>query len=57
MESSRGQLVFELPHARTDGATHLLLDPLELLEKLTPTPRRDPRGAEDARHTATGRAP
>ena len=34
-ESSRGQLVFELPHPRADGATHLLLDPLELIEKLT----------------------
>jgi hypothetical protein len=32
-ESSHGQLVFELPHPRTDGATHLLLDPLELIEK------------------------
>ncbi len=41
-ESSHGQLVFELPHPRTDGATHLLLDPLELIEKLTlliPPPR------------------
>jgi hypothetical protein len=41
-ESSRGQLVFELPHPRPDGATHLLLDPLELMEKLTlliPPPR------------------
>ena len=41
-ESSHGQLVFALPHPRTDGATHLLLDPLELIEKLTlliPPPR------------------
>ncbi len=41
-ESSRGQLVFKLPHPRADGATHLLLDPLELIEKLTlliPPPR------------------
>ena len=41
-ESSRGQVVFELPHPRTDAATHLLLDPLELIEKLTlliPPPR------------------
>jgi hypothetical protein len=33
-ESSHGQVVFELPHPRADGATHLLLDPLELIEKL-----------------------
>ena len=41
-ESSRGQVVFELPHPRADGATHLLLDPLELIETLTlliPPPR------------------
>jgi hypothetical protein len=41
-ESAGGQVVFELPHPRTDGATHLLLDPLELIEKLTqliPPPR------------------
>jgi hypothetical protein len=41
-ESARGQVVFELPHPRADGATHLLLDPLELIEKLTlliPPPR------------------
>lgn len=41
-EISHGQLVFELPPPRTDGATHLLLDPLELIEKLTlliPPPR------------------
>ena len=40
--SSRGQVVFELPHPRADGATNLLLDPLELIEKLTrliPPPR------------------
>jgi hypothetical protein len=33
---------FDLPHPRADGATHLLLDPLELIEKLTlliPPPR------------------
>jgi len=29
-ESSHGQLLLELPHPRADGATHLLLDPLEL---------------------------
>ena len=34
-ERARGQVVFELPHPRADGATHLLLDPLELIEKLT----------------------
>jgi len=36
------QVVFELPHSRADGATHLLLDALELIEKLTlliPPPR------------------
>ena len=41
-ESARGQVVFELPHPRANGATHLLLDPLELIEKLTlliPPPR------------------
>jgi hypothetical protein len=41
-ESSRGQLLYELPHPRRDGSTHLLLDPLELIEKLTvliPSPR------------------
>jgi hypothetical protein len=41
-ERARGQVVFELPHPRTDGATHLLLDPRELIEKLTlliPPPR------------------
>jgi Putative transposase len=41
-ESSHGQLLYELPHPRRDGATHLLLDPLELIEKLTvliPPPR------------------
>jgi hypothetical protein len=40
-ESSGGQLLYELPHARRDGSTHLLLDPLELIEKLSvliPTP-------------------
>jgi len=41
-ESSHGQLLYELAHPRADGATHLLLDPLELLEKLAvlaPVPR------------------
>ena len=41
-ESSHGQLVFELTHPRADGATHLLLEPLELIEKLSvliPPPR------------------
>src|SRR5262245_19213217 len=41
-ESSGGQLLYELPHARLDGSTHLLLDPLELIEKLCvliPPPR------------------
>ena len=41
-ESSGGQLLYELPHARRDGSTHLLLDPLELIEKLSvliPPPR------------------
>jgi hypothetical protein len=41
-ESSKGQLVYELPHPRRDGATHLLLDPMELIEKLCvliPPPR------------------
>jgi hypothetical protein len=40
--SSGGQLLYELPHPRRDGATHLLLDPLELIEKLSvliPAPR------------------
>jgi hypothetical protein len=44
-ESSHGQLLFELPHPRADGATHLLLDPLELIEKLAiliPPPRFHP---------------
>jgi Putative transposase len=41
-DSSHGQLLYELAHPRADGATHLLLDPLELLEKLAvlvPAPR------------------
>lgn len=41
-DSSQGQLVYELPHPRRDGSTHLLLDPLELIEKLVvliPAPR------------------
>lgn len=40
-ESSQGQLL-ELAHPRADGSTHLLLDPLELLETLAvlvPAPR------------------
>lgn len=28
-ETSHGQLLYELPHPRADGSTHLLLDPLE----------------------------
>ena len=41
-ESSHGQRLFELAHSRADGTTHLLLDPLELIEKialLIPPPR------------------
>jgi hypothetical protein len=41
-ESSGGQLLYALPHARRDGSTHWLLDPLELIEKLAvliPAPR------------------
>ena len=41
-ESSHGQLLYELPHPRRDGSTHLLLDPRELIEKLfvlIPAPR------------------
>ena len=41
-DSSGGQLLYELPHPRRDGSTHLLLDPLELIEKLSvliPAPR------------------
>ena len=34
-ESSGGQLLYELPHPRRDGSTHLLLAPLELIEKLS----------------------
>ncbi|MGH7730412.1 MAG: transposase [Candidatus Eiseniibacteriota bacterium] len=33
-ESSPGQLLFELAHPRADGTTHLLLDPLELIETI-----------------------
>jgi hypothetical protein len=33
-ESPNGQLTYQLPHPRRDGATHLLLDPRELIEKL-----------------------
>jgi hypothetical protein len=41
-DSSQGQLVYELPHPRRDGSTHLVLDPLELIEQLVvliPAPR------------------
>jgi hypothetical protein len=41
-ESSGGQLLYVLPHPRRDGATHLVLDPLELIAKLSvliPAPR------------------
>jgi Putative transposase len=41
-ESAHGQLLFELAHQRADGTTHLLLEPLELVEKialLIPPPR------------------
>ena len=41
-ESSHGQLLYELPHPRRDGPTHILLDPQELIEKLSvlvPAPR------------------
>ncbi len=41
-ERSHGQLLHELPRPRADGATPLLLDPLELIEKvavLVPAPR------------------
>ena len=41
-ESPNGQLLYELPHPWRDGATHLLLDPIELIEKLCvliPPPR------------------
>jgi hypothetical protein len=41
-ESSHGQLLYELARPRADGSTHLLLDPLELIEKLAvlvPAPR------------------
>jgi hypothetical protein len=34
-ESSGGQLLHQLPLPRRDGSTHLLLDPLELIEKLS----------------------
>jgi hypothetical protein len=34
-QSSHGQVVFELPHPRAAGATHLLLDPLDLIEKMS----------------------
>jgi Putative transposase len=33
-ESAHGQLLFELAHPRADGTTHLLLEPLELIEKI-----------------------
>ena len=38
----RGQLLYQLPHPRRDGSTHRLLDPRELIEKLSaliPPPR------------------
>ena len=41
-ESPNGQLTYQLSHPRRDGATHLLLDPRELIEKLCvliPPPR------------------
>jgi hypothetical protein len=41
-ESSRGQLLYTLSPPRRDGSTHLLLDPRELIEKLSvlvPAPR------------------
>ena len=41
-ESCGGQLLYQLPHPRRDGSTHLLLDPRELIEKLSvliPPPR------------------
>ena len=41
-DSSGGQLLYQLPHPRRDGSTHLLLDPLEMIEKLSvliPPPR------------------
>jgi hypothetical protein len=41
-ESAHGPLLFELAHPRADGTTHLLLEPLELIEKialLIPPPR------------------
>jgi hypothetical protein len=41
-ESSHGQRLSELAHPRTDGSTHVLLDPLELIEQLcvlVPAPR------------------
>ncbi|MCI0421766.1 MAG: transposase, partial [Acidobacteria bacterium] len=40
--SSGGLLLYQLPHPRRDGSTHLLLDPLALIEKLSvliPPPR------------------
>jgi Putative transposase len=41
-ETAHGPLLFELAHPRADGTTHLLLEPLELIEKialLIPPPR------------------
>jgi hypothetical protein len=41
-ESAHGPLLFELAQPRADGTTHLLLEPLELIEKialLIPPPR------------------
>jgi hypothetical protein len=34
IKSANGQLLYQLAHPRRDGATHLLLDPLEPIEKL-----------------------
>ncbi len=35
LRNAETQVVFERPHPRADGATHLLLEPLELIEKLS----------------------
>jgi hypothetical protein len=42
LAGTRGQLLYELAYARADGPTHLLLDSLEPLERLSvlmPAPR------------------
>ena len=36
--TAEGQVVLQLRHPWSDGTTHLLLDPLELLERLAGTP-------------------